>query len=182
MTSWTTEGRTEARIASRNFRWLRLAEYGLRAEHGRSRRTLADGGFAYRSRTRLRNRTTSGRVRDDAEYARISPPVTGVYVSTRSWWRRSKCRRTAVFHGSFASRFSASSRNRPWARWLRTRSSSRWSARSLCARRSSPPAHAGQAHAARRSARSGYAPSGVWNTPRALSRTIRLESTRSTPA
>src|SRR5437879_691737 len=90
MTSWTIEGFFEARIASRNRRWLRLAEYGFRAEHGSRWSTRADGGLAYRTRTRRRNRTTSGRVSDSRKYASISPPEMGAYDSTRSYSRRSR--------------------------------------------------------------------------------------------
>src|SRR6266581_148559 len=182
MTSWTIEGFFEARIASRNRRWLRLAEYGFRAEHGSRRSTRADGGLAYRSRTRRRNRTTSGRVSDSREYARSSPPTTGVYGSRRSYPRRSRCRTMAVFHGAFARRRSTSSRNRPWARWFRTRSISRNNARSLWAARSSPVVHAGQPHACRSASPCGNTPSAVWKNPRALSSPMRLESTTSTPA
>src|SRR5438445_10891445 len=82
MTSWTTEGFALARMASRNRRWLRLVEYGFRAEQGSNRRTRAEGGFAYRPRIRRRNRKISGRVSDARAYASMPPPVTGVYAST----------------------------------------------------------------------------------------------------
>src|SRR2546427_7464958 len=82
MTSWTTEGFALDQMASRNRRWLRLAEYGFRAEQGSNRRTRAEGGFAYRSRVRRRNRRISGRVSDACAYASIAPPATGVYGST----------------------------------------------------------------------------------------------------
>src|SRR5256712_2611133 len=90
MTSWTTEGFALDQMASRNRRWLRLAEYGFRAEQGSNRRTRAEGGFAYRSRIRRRNRTISGRVSDAWAYASIAPPATGVYRSTSACATRAK--------------------------------------------------------------------------------------------
>src|SRR2546422_4615656 len=81
MASWTTEGFALDQIASRNRRWLRLVEYGFRAEHGSNRRTRAEGGFAYRSRIRRRNRRISGRISDARAYASIAPPATRVYGS-----------------------------------------------------------------------------------------------------
>src|SRR2546428_8520821 len=95
MTSWTTEGLALDQIASRNRRWLRLVEYGFRAEQGSNRRTRAEGGFAYRSRIRRRNRKISGRVSDACAYASIAPPATGVYGSTRSEVRTSRGRTNA---------------------------------------------------------------------------------------
>src|SRR2546427_1476822 len=182
MTSWTTEGLTLDQIASRNRRWLRLVEYGFRAEQGSNRRTRAEGGFAYRSRIRRRDRKTAARVSDGCAYASSAPPATGVYGSTSSYARRSMWRTTAVFHGAFASRRSTCSRSLPCTKWLRTSNISRYRARSLCARRPSDAAHAGQPHASRSASAAATAPSAVWNRSRVLSSTMRLESTTSIPA
>src|SRR3989475_10055105 len=98
MTSWTTEGLALDQIASRNRRWLRLVEYGLRAEQGSNRRTRAEGGFAYRSRIRRRNSKISGRVSDACAYASIVTPATGEKVSMSSNESLNRCRKTAVSH------------------------------------------------------------------------------------
>src|SRR2546426_12272843 len=113
MASWTTEGFALDQIASRNRRWLRLVEYGFRAEQGSNRRTRAEGGFAYRSRIRRRNRKISGRVSDACAYASIAPPATGVYGSTSPYARRSRGRTTAAFHGECAGRRSTCSPTLP---------------------------------------------------------------------